>query len=209
MPALNLYTAPCVWADPYIDRPSIPYLQVLGASAEVHGTAWARRGPNEESPTTSNTDRLTVPSTIDFSRGLITFLRTYLGTKQSAGPASEGYDCKLFAQWMAGKTGLISPPSALDHAVGIVERGQLTERNLRLGEIGVYGVKHDTSISPIHVVVGAKEDEGLCIQARSYKGDIAVTTQTDVVAYYAALTEILWGGNIEHGLFTAEPVSSA
>ena len=191
--SLALYVIPKTWTDPSPSNPlpSISYLDVVGAGNNeqevVWGAEYADHQPKSEQRF-SDTERLTIPSDALFSERLMGYLATYLSALPDPNNRQTGeYLCHVFSAWMEGDS---SPQdSAQRSALGLVRGGQIADRNLRLGERGVFG----TESRGLHSITGLGERSEQCIQASNVLGAIAITSYSAIHGHYSAFTERLLG----------------
>ncbi len=114
---------------------------------------------------------------------LAEFFRTYTpGAKRSRGYSGR-YNCKVFGSMMI--TGVRDSDNTIERkAMYVVEHGQPTESNLKMGQLGVLGYKRGRKTIASHAVIGLGEDVDKCIQVMWTNGHIGITSYEDLIEFY-------------------------
>lgn len=170
----------------------MPHDRIVGVDTPEGQTLWTPQPEQEDSeaafaPEDARAQQL--PFAAPVSARFVSFFRRF---QQPDSDPSDYYNGSGFAQWLLGDEECVGSLEAFrrgyERGKAIIEHGELTERHLKLGELGMFG----TSITvryregtkkmtrelyfPQHAVIGLGEDSDTCLQVLSSQGHIAIAT---------------------------------
>ena len=134
-------------------------------------------------------ERTKLDSTGAFTDRLVSAFKAHYLERQSG----RALNCHAFAASMK------NPDSPSD----VIEEGSLASRNLKLGEIGMFGINYGDVTVPFHSVIGLGEENDSCIQAWPLKG-IGMARYEDLKVLYDNVVESAGDTAFPNGLFVAE-----
>lgn len=124
---------------------------------------------------------------------LAEFFEDYLLEQRwfDANRTAEKYDCSWFAFWLKEMiSGDASTDDSLDLAQDLISRGNIENRSLRLGEVGILGGSSEYHGPWVdHSFIGVDETTGL--QAMGMHGPIALASQDATVWCYMETSQVV------------------
>jgi hypothetical protein len=180
-----VYTVPASSVAPTVHLPR-PYERIVGIETPVDGVVWASSAHMvsiaEDGSLISSVVR---ERALRLNAELYVRLAAFFDRFIRDGSQADYYNCQRFARWMIGNVEASKSLGYKQEAACFIEGGELTNRNLNLGEIGVYGTKQDGLAAPYHAVVGLGEETDECLQVFSAGGHIGIATYANVREFYA------------------------
>lgn len=187
--ALTVYTIDATYVTPehYLAR---PYERIVGVKAEENQTLWASQRhtlPVEGRYTRTDVEERHLALTPELNDRFIKFFKRFM---VNGIPAGDDYNCHRFAKWMTGDNAQKEGLNYKD-AVDFMKIGTLSDRRLKLGELGIFGAVAGGLPVHLHSVIGLGQKSSDCLQVFSAQGHVGITSYDNVKDFFGRSVSLL------------------